>query len=235
MKSFRSVLFLFLAFALGCTTLSAQSNDQPPVTRVFATLTAAIDSKIAVKGDEITLQTLNDITVGTVVIIPKGTKIMGYLANVINKDKQEPKTFLAIAIDRAILKNGDIHLQGIIAAIAAPQTPLPDDPTYAMMHSNEPKMVGSRTSSASSSGTLQPSSKANSNAAVATAEFKGASESGLLLREDSQGAIGYENVEISWNLSIPPPLTIIATKAKSLKLLANTQVLLRMVPPQILR
>lgn len=233
MRSYRSALFLFLVFTLGCTRLSAQSNDQPPVTKVFATLPTAIDSKTATKGDEITLLTLNDISVGPRVIIPKGTKIAGYLANVINRDKQEPKTFLAIAIDRAIVKDGDIPLQGIIAAIAAPQTALPEDPTYAMMHSNEPKMVGSRTSSVSSSGTLPPSSKASSNSAVATAEFKGAPESGLFLTEDSQGAIGYENIEISWHLSIPPPLTIIATKAKNLKLLAGTQVLLRMVPPRV--
>src|SRR2546426_6599318 len=62
-----------------------------------------------------------------------------------------------------------------------------------MMHSNEPKMVGSRASTTASSGELSASSKASSNAAVATANLKGSMDA-LRLDENSQGALGYEGV-----------------------------------------
>ena len=51
------------------------------------------------------------------------------------------------------------------------------------------------------------------------------------VRVYSQGAYGYEEVAISWHLTMPPPLTIFATKAKRLRLESGTQVLLRMFPP----
>jgi len=54
----------------------------------------------------------------------------------------------------------------------------------------------------------------------------------FLLKEDSAGAIGYQGVSVAWNLTVPPPSTIFAINAKSLKLLSGTQMLLRMIPPQ---
>lgn len=229
----RRTCFLLIVFALCTASLRAQSSESPPITKVFAILTTAIDSKTSSKGDEIALRTLNDISVDGRVVIPKGAKLTGRLLNVINKSKEEPKTFFTITIDKAILKDGEVLLQAIIVAIAAPPAALPEDPTYAMLHSNEPKMVGSRNSSVGSSGTLPPSSKASSNAAVAAAELKGAHEPTLLLTEDSQGAIGYEDVQMYWDLSVPPPLTVLETKAKNLKFAAGTQMLLRMARPRL--
>ena len=123
-------------------------------------------------------------------------------------------------------------MQAIIAAIVAPQDDsLSSDATYEMMHSNEPKMIGGRPSSTSSTGELSASSKASSSAAVATANLKGSMD-GLRLNENSQGALGYEGVSLSWRLDAPPPVTIIASK-KNVKLLSGTQMLLRMAPPRL--
>jgi hypothetical protein len=101
-----------------------------------------------------------------------------------------------------------------------------------MMHSNEPKMVGSGPRGTAGTGGLPASSKANSTAAVATAELKGSMET-VLLTEDSLGAVGYEGISIAWHLSIPPPLTVFSTKAKNVKLEAGTQMLLRMATPRL--
>ena len=54
----------------------------------------------------------------------------------------------------------------------------------------------------------------------------------LLLKENSTGVVGYPGVSIAWNLTVPPPSTIFAVNAKSLKLNSGTQMLLRMIPPQ---
>jgi hypothetical protein len=93
-------------------------------------------------------------------------------------------------------------------------------------------MIGSGPRGTANSGDLAASSKASSNAAVATAELKGRMET-MLLTEDSLGAVGYEGVSISWHLSIPPPLTVFSTKAKNIKLEAGTQMLLRMASPRL--
>ena len=222
----------FTLVAAVCSSV-AQTNQSPAVSKVFAKLTTQIEAKSATKGDEVKLITINDIVVGGHIVVPKGTTLMAHLGGVITKGKDEPETVLSIFVDKAIVNGRDIPLQAIIVAIAAPRESLTDDPTYGMMHSNEPKMIGSGTTGASSSGTLSGSSKSNSTAAVATAQLKGAGDPSFMLNEDSQGAIGYEGVSISWHLSIPPPLTVFTTKAKNLKLSAGTQMLLRMVPPQV--
>lgn len=104
-----------------------------------------------------------------------------------------------------------------------------------MMHSNEPKMTGSGAGSAASSGTLSPSSKAGSTAAVATANLKGRMDEPFLLDENSQGAVGYEGLSLSWGLASPPPFTVFACKRKNLKLESGTQMLLRMASPRLAR
>lgn len=231
MKQYKLFLTAGLVL-LSVSSLSAQPAKTPPVTTAFAKLLTSIDSKTASKGDEVLLTTTSDIAVQGTIVIPKGAKLFGHLAGVINRGKDEPKSVIAVAINKAVVKDVDIPLQAIIAAIAAPQKPASEDPAYGMMHSNEPKMAGSARGTATT-GSLPASSKANSTAAVATAELKGRGEETTLLTETSQGAYGYEDVSISWHLTLPPPLTIFATKAKRLKLESGTQMLLRMVPPSV--
>ncbi|HEV8587307.1 MAG TPA: hypothetical protein VGQ72_00415 [Pyrinomonadaceae bacterium] len=233
MNKVGSCTVAFIIVLLSVCNLRAQADKAPQVTKVFAALVTPIDTRTSVRDEEVTLTTINDVVVNSKVIIPKGAKIVGHVAGVLSKGKDEPKSVLAIAIDRAIGNGSDIPLQAIIVAIAAPQKSLTDGPTYGMMHSNEPKMSGSTTSGVTSSGTLPASSKASSTATVATAQLKSAQDQPFLLNDDSQGAIGYEDVAISWHLTIPPPLTIFATRGKRLRLEAGSQVLLRMVPPKI--
>lgn len=142
-----------------------------------------------------------------------------------------------MVVDKAIGSDGvEIALLAIIAAVAAPRdSSLTSDPTYGMMHSNEPKMVGVRPSTTAGAGELSPGSKSSSNAAVATANLNGAMDKSLLLNETSQGAVGYEGLSLSWILIAPPPVTIFASRSKHVKLVAGTQVLLRMAMPQLAR
>lgn len=214
----------------------AQSGDQNQVSTVFAVLTKSVESKSATAGQELTLRTISDVVVQGRVIIPRGSKVVGYVSEVATKGKDELQSVLAIVIDKAVTTGElQIPLNAIIAAVAAPQDrSLSSDPTYGMMRSNEPKMV-SRPSSTASSGELSPSSKAESTAAVATAEIKGRMDEPSSLNKDSQGAIGYEGLSLSWRLTAPPPVTVFATKAKNVKLEAGTQMLLRMAPPRLAR
>jgi hypothetical protein len=218
-------------------SLVAQTSDvTPAVSTVFAVLTKSIESKSATVGQELSLKTITDIVVKGELVVAKGSTLLGRVKEVVIKTKEAPQSVLAVIIEKAVANNGsEVPLQAIIAAVAAPQNnSLDSDPTYGMMHSNEPKMAGSA-GSASRTGGLSASSKAGSNAAVATAELKGSMDHGLLLDADSQGAVGYEGLSISWQLTTPPPVTVFAIKGKNVKLDAGTQVLLRMATPRISR
>ena len=232
MKRITRGLALPIFFLAYVYCAQGQAADAPTVSITFAVLSNALDTKTSARGDEVLMIAAKDLFVGGKLVIPKGSRIVGHIGGLIGKGKEEPKSVIAIAIDKAVTNGGDIPLKAIIAAVAAPKKPLPEDPTYAMMHSREPKMVGSGVGAASS-GNLPPSSKAGSTATVATAQLKGRADEPLLLTEDSQGAFGYEDVAISWHLALPPPLTILASKAKRLRLEPGTQMLLRMVPPQL--
>ena len=225
---------LWLVLTMSVSAFGQNAKD-PPVSKVFAVLEKAIDTKTSVIGDDVTLTTVNDVVVDNQIVIPRGSSLVGHVAGVLTKGKDQPKSVLAIRIDKAVtVAKQEIALQAIIAAIAAPPAALTNDPTYEMMHSNEPKMVGSPRA-ASASGTLSASSQASSNAAVATAQIKGRMEQGWLLNENSQGASGFEDVSIAWHLALPPPLTVFSTKARSLKLTTGTQMLLRMAEPRVPR
>ena len=224
----------FLTMVLFSTSLMAQTGDQPRVCTVFAVLTKSLESKSATAGQELVLRTISYIIVYGKVIIPKGSKLLGHVSEVATKGKDEPQSVLAIIIEKAVTTDGtEIPLQAIIAAVARPSSALSSDPTYGMMHSNEPKMIGTGPGSAPSTGGLSASSKAASTAAVATANIKGGMDETSLLNENSQGADGYEGLSLSWHLMAPPPVTVFASKGKNVKLEAGTQMLLRMAPPRL--
>ena len=233
-RSFGAVLTFILLFS---SSLFAQTSEtRPQVSNVIAVLTKTVETKSATAGNEFTLRAISDVVVNGEIIIPRGAKLMGRISEVTMKSKEEPQTLLALVIDKAVRKDGvEIPLQAIAVAIAAPEKDsFAADPTYGMMHSNEPKMITSGPRAASSDG-LSSSSKAGSNAAVATAKIKGDLDEPSVLNLDSQGTIGYEGVSITWRLSAPPPVTMIATKGKNLKLEAGTQMLLRMAQPRLPR
>jgi len=217
-----------LVLLLFSSLLYAQtSGTRPKVSSMIGVLTASLESKNATAGQEFTLKTISDVMVNGEMIIPRASRVLGHVTEAVTKGKDQPQSELWIVIDKAVNKDGrEISLQAIIAAIAAPRKDsLATDPTYGMMHSNEPTMTSAH---------VDVTSKAGSTAAVATANLKGMDQPSLL-DEESQGAIGYEGLSLSWHLVVPPPITVFASKGKNVKLEAGTQMLLRMAPPTLPR
>jgi hypothetical protein len=228
---------IFALIVLCAVSVSAQTSSvQPEVSNVIAVLTGSVETKTAHVGDEVFLNTISDVFVDGAIVIPRGSKLTGHLSEVLLKSKDQPESVLAFSVEEASLRSGvNIPLQAIVAALAAPRKDsLATDPTFGMLHSNEPKMVGGA-SSAAGSGNLGASSKANSNAAVATANLQGKMDQPTILDKDSQGALDLEGLNITWRLLSPPPLTVITSKSKNLKLESGTQMLLRMAPPRLPR
>lgn len=237
----KSLIVLMALFA----PVFAQNNNtaplvnDPPVSTLIGVLTSSLESKSATAGQEFTLKTISDVMVGGQLVIPRGSRVLGHVTEAVTKGKDQSQSELSLVIEKAVRPNGsEVPLQGIIAALAAPpqSNSLSDDPTYGMLHSNEPTQRISGSSAVGSGGgsstTLPAASKAGSTAAVATANLKGAMDKSSVLDENSQGAIGYEDFSIAWHLITPPPITVISSKGKNVKLKPGTQMLLRMTPPR---
>lgn len=224
--------------AVGCGLIvllitSALAGNQRAVSTVFAVVVKRIETKSASLNQQLTLRTINDVTVAGMVVIPSGSIIVGHVVEFAVKGKGSQQSVLAIVIDKAVVEGErEVPLEAIIAAVAASQDgSLTSDPTYGMMHSNEPKMVAPGPSSSPRSGELSPSSKVESTATVGTARINGGMRKDLLLNDQSQGAIGFPGLSLSWRLDTPPAVTVFSS-SKEIRLDAGTQVLLRMAPPQ---
>ena len=230
-----------ISYCLSITVLllmadqSVSAGDQPAVSIVFAVLVKQVDTKRTTLDQEVTLRTISDVVVDGIVVIPSGSRVVGHVVELATKGKGSEQSILAIVIDKAMLENGrEIILQGIIAAVAAPEDgSLSSDPTYGMTHSNEPKMVAPGPSTVPRPGELSPSSKVESTATLGAARINGEMRKGLLLNADSQGAIGFSGLSLSWRLSTPPAVTVFSSNRKEIKLDAGTQVLLRLARPEL--
>lgn len=189
--------------------MAAQSNAPLEVAKVFVTLENSVDTLTSARDDGFTLLTMNDVAVGGRLVIPKGSKIVGHVAAVTNRGKDASKSILGLLIDKAITDHGEVPLQAIIVAVAAPKKtdPLPTASTV----------------------THASNQRKNSEPPKATIN---SGDVALLLTEKDQGAVGFEDVTITWHLSIPPPLTILATRGKRLRIEPGSQMLLRMLPPK---
>src|SRR6476619_4106957 len=182
-KVFVPIAYSLIFLVLIAPEAIVLANDQPAVSTVFAVVLKRLDTKNASLNQELTLRTISDVAVNGIVVIASGSTVVGHVVEFATKGKESQQSILAIVIDKAVLENGrEIPLQAIIAAVAAPEDgALPSDPTYGMMHSNEPKMVGSGPNGAARTGDLSASSKADSSAAVSTARINGEMRKGLLL------------------------------------------------------
>jgi hypothetical protein len=209
MKRFHAwVISILVALTWTCS-VGAQSSDDFQIAKVFATLETTVDTLTTARDDGLTLVTMNDVGIGGKIVIPKGSKILGHVAGVTNKGRAASKSVLGLSIDKAITADGEIPLQAIIVAVAAPRK------------SDTDATVATSTNSTNRSKRVTPP-RALANINDVT----------LLLADNDQGAFGFEDVTISWHLSIPPPLTILATRGKRLRIEAGSQVLLRMMPPK---
>lgn len=209
MKRFHaSVISILVALTWTCS-VGAQSTSDFQIAKVFARLETTVDTLTTARDDGFLMVTMNDVGGGGKILIPKGSKIVGHVAGVTNKGRDASKSVLGLSIDKAVTENGEIPLQAIIVALAAPRK------------SDTDVTVAPNTNSPNRSKPGPPArSLADTNDVT------------LLLADNDQGAFGFEDVTISWHLSIPPPLTILATRAKRLRIEAGSQVLLRMMPPK---
>lgn len=88
---------------------------------VSAQLLRGIDAKKAKPGDPIVAKCTQDLTVGSEVLIPRNGKLVGHVVSVQAKGRGNPESVLAIAFDKAILRDGrEIPVAAAIQALIPP-------------------------------------------------------------------------------------------------------------------
>src|SRR5438876_8262044 len=94
----RIVLLILLSAMLSM----AQSNSSSHVSTVIAALEKQLEFKTATVNQKVVLITLNDVLVNGKIVIPKGSKLVGQIADPSSKQNNAGKNALAIRIDKAV-------------------------------------------------------------------------------------------------------------------------------------
>jgi hypothetical protein len=86
-------------------------------------LTKPVDAKKAKAGDKVEAKTTEAVKAGKKTVLPKGTKLVGHVTQASARAKGDAESSLAIAFDRAILKDGtEVPLNVGIQALATSET-----------------------------------------------------------------------------------------------------------------
>jgi hypothetical protein len=108
------------------TANQAQSSTKiAPGSVIPVSLTKTIDAKKAKNGDEVVAKVTQDMKAATgEVLVPRDTKVVGHVTAAQPRSKEQKESEVAIAFDRAIMKNGSelqmpMSIQAIIGSYNA--------------------------------------------------------------------------------------------------------------------
>jgi hypothetical protein len=107
----------------GAASRSGESQGSlAPGMPIYVQLKSSLDSKKAKNGDAVNAQTSEAVKSSDGrTILPKGTKLIGHIAQATAKSKGDRQSALGITFDKAVLKDGgEVPLSAGIQALASP-------------------------------------------------------------------------------------------------------------------
>jgi hypothetical protein len=207
-------------------------------------LTKTVDAKKAKTGDQVIAKVTEDLknTSGTV-IVPKDTEVVGHVTEAQRRNKEQKESELAIAFDKAVLKNGEtmqmpMSIQAVIATPSqnANQNAQNSAPASggAMPEggSASPGMPGrSAGSQGSSSQGSSPQGSMGGNAQMPSAPAEpgntsSASHSQPKITGETKGVVGISNLSLSPTANAQQG-SILTSEKNNVKLVGGTFMLLR--------
>jgi hypothetical protein len=220
----------------GAATNASGPIGFAPGTVLLAELTKSIDAKKAKQGDPVEAKTAIDLTKNGQVVVPKGAKLVGHVADAKAKQKGESESTLTIAFDEMVTKDGQhVPMPAMIQAIRAWPQQANSPATAADTGSSGPAvasggMAGGGGGMAGGAGRPvstapgQPGVSEYPNANTAnTAGNASSSEAQAPLTGETQGIIGLPDL----SLSNSNGSSVITSEKKNVKLESGTQLLLK--------
>lgn len=225
----------------GNQTATAQANTNPrfaPGTVIPVELTKSIDAKKAKTGDAVEAKVTQDLKAGNGhVIVPKDTKVVGHVTDVLPRNKDQKESQLGIAFDRAVIKGGnDVSMPMSIQAIISPNalgggtssdnngTTAPTQPSQTSSGSSMPSSPSGRSPgmSTGSPSTTSPSTTGG-EAPATTQASQGPHEQ---ITANTQGVVGLANLKLSSPANSRDG-SVVTSDKNNVKLESGTFMLLR--------
>jgi type F conjugative transfer system protein TrbI len=195
-------------------------------------LTKSIDAKKAKKGDEVVAKVTQDMRDnGGAVVVPKDTKVVGHVTEAEARSKEQKESQVAIAFDRAVLKNGEqMQMPMSIQAIIAPpnRNPANAEPPsgYPGPEAGGAPMPGGGGGRSGSMGGNYPTPSAPPTSGSAPTGAPASTHAQPPITGNTQGVVGIPNLKLS-AASDPAQGSVVSSEKNNVKLDDGTFLLLR--------
>ena len=194
-------------------------------------LTKTVDAKKAKTGDQVEAKVTQDMkTSSGEVLVPKDTKILGHVTEAQARSKEQKESQLAIAFDRAVMKNGtDVQLPMSVQAIIGQQNnnqaaPSGNDAGAAPSGGTSPSPAGGAGRSGMAGSTPPPTPSATATE-TAPSDSQTASKGNPPINGQTQGVIGIPNVKFS--AANGSQASVVTSEKNNVKLESGTMLLLK--------
>jgi hypothetical protein len=201
-------------------------------TPINAEINSSIDSKKAKSGDPVVAHTTGVVkSADDRIILPRGTKLVGHIAQASARSKGDSDSAVTIGFDKAILKGGEE--MPLIVTIRALAGPSPNafgagagpESTSGPSGSDYPNNPAN--SSVKDATRHMPDGPKNSPAANSTeASAQGGTNSSGELAPNSRGVIGLNGLKLSLAGAENAPVSVISSTGKNVHLDGGTRLLL---------
>jgi len=218
-----------------------------------AALNTPIDSKKAKAGDSVIAHTTESVNSDGKTVLPKGTKLVGHVAQASARAKGDSESSLAIAFDHAILRNGsEVPLSVVIQALASAQAGATAQEVDAIaaagasqagsgMGTSRGTLVGATSTAGSAVGTLANTSAAISstgagavNSTVNSATGPAGASRGAVgglnaagqLTSNSRGVFGLNGLSLSSETANNARGSVITSAGKNVRLEGGARMLI---------
>jgi hypothetical protein len=199
-------------------------------TPINAELNSSIDSKKVKAGDTVIAHTTGVVkSADDRVILPRGTKVVGHIAQASARSKGDNDSAITIGFDKAVLKGGEeVPLSVTIRALAGPAGNAFGGGSDSMSGPSGSGYPNNPANNSGMGGTRQmPDGPRNSPAGTSTeANSPEGANSSVELAPNSRGVIGLNGLRLSLAGAENAPVSVISSTGKNVHLDGGTRLLL---------
>ncbi len=208
-------------------------------------LTKTGDAKKAKPGDQVMAKVTQDLKSDSgVVIVPKGTEVIGHVTEAQARNKEQKESQLGIAFDQAKMKSGDLQVPMSIQAVIAPPSMDSGDGGNGAPQAAEgagpsasPSAMGGHMGSAGSAAPPQQAQPLSTPTGPAGGAGAQPSANGRpTITGKTQGVIGIPNLKLegeAQNSDHSAQGSVMSSEKNNVKLEGGTLMLLRVSPANL--
>jgi len=234
------VVLMVVLFGLVAAAQSAapESPNVPAVrialaTLIWAKFTKSLDARRDRAGDPVEAKTSVDLLAGGKIVLPRNTKVLGHVTAAKPRTKDSPDSFIAIRLDRFVLRNGqEVPVTIVVQALSGPLQSFFNSKSSTEELSTALPPIGTSTTRATTlgdpslgqiPGRQYPARSTNPSETVLTSVPGSGPTKVPVLDPASQGAIGLKGISLTSNDRV----ATISSSTQNLHIDSEDQLLLK--------